>query len=187
MRNVVSLMHMSIDGFVAGPRGEMDWIAINDHVFNYVEGFINDADTGLYGPVTYRMMEAHWPAVLKDPKATGHQLNHSRWYEKAGHIVFSRKLNHLDNPKAKLITENLAGEIEKLKQQPGKNLMIFGSPRLVHSFAQLGLIDEYVITVNPIILGAGIPMFADIDHRIRLKLVKSTELATGVIGTHYKT
>ena len=187
MRNVVSLMHMSLDGFVAGPNGEMDWIALNDRVFNYVERFIDEADTGLYGPITFGMMESYWPAVLKDPKATGHHLNHSKWYEKAGKVVFSRQLDQLHNPDAKLVKENLPGEIENLKNSPGKNLMIFGSPRLVHSFANLGLIDEYVITVNPITLGAGIPMFAGIDRRIRLQLVESTELASGVVGFHYKT
>jgi len=178
-------MHMSLDGFVAGPHGEMDWIAINDRVFSFVEQFIDEADTGLYGPTTFGMMESHWPAVLKDPKASGHQLNHSRWYEKAGKVVFSRKLNKLENQSAKLIKENLANEVATLKNAPGKNLMIFGSPRLVHSFAQLGLIDEFVITVNPIILGTGIPMFAGIDRRIRLQLIKSTELEAGVVGYHY--
>ena len=94
---------MSLDGFVGGPNGEMDWIAIDDHVFSYVERFINDADTGLYGPVTFRMMESHWPSVLKDPAAKGHQLNHSKWYEKAGKVVFSRHLDELDNQSAKLV------------------------------------------------------------------------------------
>jgi len=187
MRKVVSLMHMSLDGFVAGPNGEMDWIAVDDHVFTYVERFIADADTGFYGPVTFGMMESHWPRVLKDPKASGHQLNHSKWYEKAGKVVFSRQLDRLDNPAAKLVKDNLAGEIENLRNSEGKNLMIFGSPRLVHSFANLGLIDEFVITVNPIILGAGIPMFAGMDRRIRLKLLESTQLASGVVGFHYKT
>jgi dihydrofolate reductase len=179
-------MHMSLDGFVAGPNGEMDWITLNDQVFSYVERFIDDADTGLYGPTTFGMMESYWPAVLKNPKASGHHLNHSKWYEKAGKVVFSRKLNKLENQNAKLIKDDLAGEIEVLKKSPGKNLMIFGSPRLVHSFAQLGLIDEFVITANPIILGAGIPMFAGIDRRIPLELMKSTELQSGVVGLHYK-
>jgi dihydrofolate reductase len=131
------------------------------------------------------MMESHWPVVLKDPKASGHQLNHSKWYEKAGKVVFSRHLDKLDNQTAKLVKDHLAAEIKNLKNSPGKNLMIFGSPRLVHSFAQLGLIDEFVITVNPIILGTGIPMFAEIDRKVRLQLVKSTELQAGVVGLHY--
>jgi dihydrofolate reductase len=185
MRNVVSLMHMSLDGFVAGPDGEMDWITLNDDVFSYVERFIDDADTGLYGPITFGMMESYWPSVLKNPKASGHQRNHSKWYENAGKVVFSRRLGTLDNQTAKLVKDNLAGEIKNLKNSPGKNLMIFGSPRLVHSFAQLGLIDEFVITVNPIVLGAGIPMFAGIDRRIGLELVNSTELQSGVVGLHY--
>ena len=132
MRNVISLMHMSLDGFVAGPHGEMDWITLNDHVFSYVERFIADADTGLYGPVTFGMMESYWPSRLNDPTASGHFLNHAKWYEKAAKVVFSRRLDKLENQNAKLVKDNLPGEIEKMKKSPGKNLMIFGSPRLVH-------------------------------------------------------
>src|SRR5271170_4161740 len=149
MRNIVSLMHMSLDGFVAGPNGEMDWIKLDDQVFSYVDKFIGEVDTALYGPKTFKMMESHWPSVLKDPKASGHQLAHAQWYEKAKKIVFSRKTDKLNNQNAKLVKDNLAGEVENLKTSLGKNIMIFGSPGLVHSFARLGLIDEFVITINP--------------------------------------
>ena len=96
MRNVVSLMHMSLDGFVAGPNGEMDWIKVDDQVFSYVDEFVQEADTGFYGPKTFQMMEAYWPGVLKDPKAVGHQLNHAKWYDKAQKFVFSQNLNKQD-------------------------------------------------------------------------------------------
>src|ERR1700677_5078437 len=132
MRKIVSLMHMSLDGFVAGTKGEMDWIKLDDQVFSYVDGFIQEADTGFYGPKTYQMMEAHWPGVLKDPKATGHQLNHAKWYKGAKKFVFSRKLLKLNDPMAELVKEDLKGTVADLKKKEGKNIIIFGSPGLVH-------------------------------------------------------
>ncbi len=185
MRDIVSLMNVSLDGFVAGPKGEMNWIKLDDDVFTYVDTFISEVDTALYGPKTFKMMESYWPSVLKDPKASGHQLRHAQWYEKAKKVVFSKHIDKLDNENAKLVKENLAGEVEGLKKITGRNIMIFGSPGLVHSFVQLDLIDEFVITINPVVLGAGIPMFKEIDRRINLRLVKSTEFKIGVVGLHY--
>ena len=178
-------MHMSLDGFAAGSRGEMDWIKMDDDVFAYVDTFIIQADTGLYGPKTFGMMEAHWPKALKDPTASGHQLSHAQWYAKAGKSVFSTTTNSLSDKNARLVKENLTAEIARLKNEPGRNIMIFGSPGLVHSFARLGLIDEYVITINPAILGSGIPMFKDIASRIDLRLKQATTFKAGSIGLHY--
>jgi dihydrofolate reductase len=185
MRKVVSLMHMSLDGFVAGPKGEMDWIKIDDQIFDHVDRFIAQADTGFYGPKTFQMMEDYWPGVLKDPKAVGHQLNHAKWYALAKKYVFSTSLKKLNNPTAELVKADLPGKVAALKKEQGKNLMIFGSPGLTHSFAQLGLIDEYVILINPLILGSGIPMFKGIVSRANLKLISATEFKIGVVGFHY--
>ena len=185
MRKIISLMHMSLDGFAAGPKGEMDWIKIDDQVFSFVDSFICEADTGIYGPKTYQMMESYWPGVLKDPKAVGHQLNHAHWYDKVRKIVFSRKLNKLNDSKARLVKDNIAGTIAGLKKEQGKNIIIFGSPGLVHSFAQLGLIDEYILLINPVILGSGIPMFKGIASKVNLKLMSSKEFKIGVVGFHY--
>lgn len=185
MRKILSLMHISLDGFAAGAKGEMDWIKIDDDVFTFVDSFIVKADTGLYGPKTFGMMEAHWPNVLKDPTASGHQLSHAHWYSKAKKVVFSTTVGSLDNKNTRLIKENAATEIARLKNESGKDIMIFGSPGLVHSFAQLGLIDEFVITINPVILGAGIPMFKGISSRVDLHLQQITKFKAGSVGMHY--
>jgi dihydrofolate reductase len=187
MRRLVSLMHMSLDGYVAGPNREMDWIKHGDPTWNFVDAHINQVDTGLYGPITFQMMESHWPKVLLDDSAEGHQRSHSRWYAASQKIVFSRSLRKLENPAARLINDNIAEQINALKKLPGKNLMIFGSPGLTHSLAALGLIDEYVITVSPVLLGSGIPMFAHSDHRVALQLTSSTPFGNGAIGLHYTT
>lgn len=186
MRMIQSLMHVSLDGFVAGPKGEMDWIRLDDDVFSYVDNFIKNVDTGFYGPQTFQMMESHWPGVLKNPAAAGHQLTHAKWYAEAEKIVFSRQVKTLENPQAKLINDNFSENISALKRKPGKNIMIFGSPGLVHSLAQIGLIDEFIMNINPIILGTGIPLFKDIENKIQLQLVNSTQFKCGVLGCYYK-
>ena len=178
-------MHISLDGFAAGAKGEMDWIKIDDEVFTFVDSFIVQADTGLYGPKTFGMMEAHWPNVLKDSTASSHQLSHAHWYSKAQKVVFSKTASSLSDKNARLIKENAAAEIARMKNEPGKNIMIFGSPGLVHSFAQLGLIDEYVITINPVILGAGTPMFKGLNSRVNLHLKKIAKFKAGSVGVHY--
>ena len=84
-----------------------------------------------------------------------------------------------------LIKDNITDEINKLKQQPGKDLVIFGSPGLAHSLMELDLIDEYQLTLNPVLLGAGKPIFQNIKNKTNLKLVKATPLKNGVVGLHY--
>src|ERR1700722_8058567 len=179
MRKVLSLMHMSLDGFVANSKGEMSWIKHDDEVFAHVDQFIEKADTGLYGPITFQMMESYWPGALKDPKTSGHHLTHAKWYEKAEKIVFSKKLRAPQVQNARLINDNLTKEIENLKKKPGKNIIIFGSPRLVQSFLQLGLIDEFLININPLILGGGLPMFAQSQSGVNLQLLSSTKFECG--------
>jgi dihydrofolate reductase len=178
-------MHTSLDGFVAGPNGELDWIRHGDHIWNFVDTYIKQADTGIYGPTTFQMMESHWPAVLKDSAAEGHTLTHAQWYSRVQKVVCSRRLGKLDNPEAKLIRDNLVADILALKNLVGKKMMLFGSPGLLQSLTQLGLVDEYAIAIHPVILGRGIPMFTE-SERINLRLVSSTELQPGGVGLHFE-
>lgn len=187
MRKVVSLMHMSLDGYVEGSNAEMDWIKIEEPVFEFVDRFIPQVGIALYGPKTFSMMEAYWPSVLNDETATGHTLRHARWYASAEKIVFSRSRTDLGSPSAHLISGgNLVGELTALKQGNGKDIMIFGSPRLTHSCLEAGLVDEIVMTVNPVILGAGTPMFPAGMSRTDLELLEAVPFAAGSVGFHYR-
>ena len=187
MRNVVALMHLSLDGYVEGPRAEMDWIQIEEPVFEFVDRFIRQGDTALYGPKTFGMMESYWPLVLGDETATGHTLRHARWYADAQKIVFSRSKTDLGTTNARLISgDNLASELTALKQSEGKNILIFGSPGLTHSCLEAGLVDEIVMTLNPVVLGAGTPMFPAGLRRTDLQLVEAVPFAAGSVGFHYR-
>lgn len=186
MRKVILLEHTTLDGFVGGPNGEMDWIHVDDAMFDSVGKLTDDADTALYGRVTYQMMESYWPTAADQPGATKHDIEHSNWFNKSTKIVFSRTMKESTLNNTRIIHENIAEEIEKLINQPGKNMLMIGSPGIAQTFMQLDLIDEYWIHVNPIILGNGIPLFKNIKDRINLKLVDVKNYDGGVVGLQYQ-
>lgn len=185
MAKLISLMHISFDGFAATPKGEMNWITHDQAIFEHVSKYIAQAGTGIYGPKTFQMMESYWPNVLKDAESTDLEIKHAKWYQSVKKVVCSRTLKHLENKDARLISANLEEEIEKLKQQSERDLMVFGSPRLTQSLARLNLVDEYLVHVNPILLGGGVRMFEDLP-RTKLTLISATPFTSGVVGFHYQ-
>lgn len=185
MRKIISFMHISLDGFVAGVNGEMDWIKIDQEIFDHVGKRINKGDTALYGRVTYEMMEDYWPAAGDKPKATKHDIEHSKWYNNIHKIVLSKTLNEADLTNTTIISENLSERINEIKQQPGEEILLFGSPTATHSLIQLNLIDGYWLFVNPIILGRGIPLFENIKDKINLKLLSTRLFTSGVTELNY--
>lgn len=185
MAKLIALMHISFDGFAATAKGEMNWITHDQQIFEHVSKYISKAGAGVYGPTTFQMMESYWPDVLKDEQSTALEIQHAKWYQGAQKIVCSRTLKHLENKDARLINADLEGEMKKLKAQSQKDLMVFGSPRLTQSLARMDLFDEYLVNVNPILLGGGIRMFEDMP-RTKLKLVSATPFSSGVVGFHYE-
>jgi dihydrofolate reductase len=189
MKKVVLLEHVSLDGFVAGPNGEMDWIIVEDEaMWEYVGGLTEAADTALFGRTTYQLMEGYWPTAAESPTATKHDLDHAAWINNATIIVFSRTLEAAPwghGSSARLIRDDIEEEMRALKQQPGKDMLMIGSASLAQSFMRLGLIDEYRLNVNPVVLGGGKPLFEGIEEQINLKLVGSRTFNSGVVGLHY--
>jgi dihydrofolate reductase len=180
MRRVISFMHISLDGFVAGPNGEMDWIKVDQEIFDHVGKRISKGDTALYGRITYEMMESYWPTAADKPTATKHDIEHSKWYSKAHKVVLSKTLNDAELTNTTIISDNLIERINEIKQGAGEDLLLFGSPTATHSLIQLNLIDGYWLFVNPIILGRGIPLFTDIKEKIKLNLVTTRQFSCGV-------
>lgn len=178
-------MHISLDGFVAGPNGEMDWIKADEEIFSYVGKRISEGDTSLYGRVTFQMMEGYWPTAADKPNATRHDIEHSRWYSQVHKVVLSRTMKDADLANTTIISDNLAEKINEIKQQAGEDILLFGSPTATHSLIQLNLIDGYWLFVNPIILGEGIPLFTGIKDRIKLNLLNTKKFACGVTELNY--
>lgn len=179
-------MHVSLDGFVAGPNGELTWVKIDNEIFEYVGKRISEGDIALYGRVTYQMMENYWPAAGSRPTASKHDIEHSKWYNQVHKVVLSKTMKVAGLTNTKIISENLTDGINEIKQQPGKDILLFGSPTATHSLIQQDLIDGYWLFVNPIILGRGIPLFVDIKDKIKLKLLPTTRQFTcGVTELNY--
>ncbi len=186
MRKLVSFMHISVDGFAAGPNGEMDWIHVDDEIFDFAGDQTDNADTAIYGKVTYELMEAYWPTAADKPGATKHDIQHSTWYNSVEKIVLSHTLQNGQVKNARIISDGVAEEINKLKQKTGKNIIMFGSPGAVHSLLQENLVDEFWLFINPIILGKGMSYLSHIHNRIKLKLVSSNSFSSGVVCLQYE-
>lgn len=188
MRKIISFMHLSLDGFVAGPNGEMDWINVDEEIFDHVGKRISEGDTALYGRVTYQMMEDYWPTAGDKPTASKHDVEHSKWYNQIHKIVLSKSMKDADLPDTTIISDNLTARINEIKQSHdggSKEILLFGSPTATHSLIQLDLIDGYWLFVNPIILGRGIPLFAGIKDRTKLNLVTTRPFTSGVTELNY--
>ena len=188
MRKIISFMHISLDGFVAGLNGEMDWIKVDEEIFDHVGKRISEGDTALYGRVTYQMMENYWPTAGDKPTATRHDIEHSKWYSKVHKVVLSKTMNPDSYQDTKIISDHLSDRINEIKQSRNggsKDILLFGSPTATHSLIQLNLIDGYWLFVNPIILGRGIPLFVDIKEKIKLKLLTTRQFTCGVTELNY--
>ena len=185
MRQLISFVHISLDGFVAGPNGEMNWITVNQEIFDHVGERISETDTALYGRVTYELMQSYWPNAGDKPGASKHDVEHSKWYEKAHKIVLSKTMKNASLTNTTIISDNLSSAINEIKQGAGSDILIFGSPTATHSLIQQNLVDGYWLFVNPVILGQGIPLFVDIKEQIKLKLLSTHQFACGVTGLNY--
>jgi len=178
-------MHISLDGFVAGPNGEMNWIKVDEELFDHVGKRISKGDTALYGRVTYQMMENYWPTAADQPSASKHDIEHSKWYSQVHKIVLSRTMQGEELPNTTIISNDLAENIHEIKKQQGEDILVFGSPAATHALQQLNLVDGYWLFVNPVILGKGIPLFTGIPDKIKLKLLTTRPFTSGVTELNY--
>lgn len=189
MRRVIALIHLSLDGFAAGPNDELDWISYDSDLEQYAHSLHEQTDAVIWGRRTYEVMASYWLTVPGNPESTPAELEHTRFLEGATKIVVSRTLDHVDWGGATntvLIKDNIADQINTIKRQPGKDIWFLGSVALFQTFAQLDLIDEYRIQINPVTLGAGKPLFAGVTRKMPLKLLESRAFPSGVVALRYK-
>jgi len=180
MRKVIVSNLVTLDGFFEGRKGELDWFVVEEEFFDYVKEMFKTVDTILYGRKTYKLMEEYWPAAEDNDPTITHFMN------KLPKIVFSKTLGKAKWNNSKIIRENIAEEIFEMKKLRGKDMVIFGSGEIVSFLTNQGLIDEYRIILNPVILGEGNPMFKNINDKIKLDLFKSEKLKSGVMILYYR-
>lgn len=185
MRNIISFMHISLDGFVASPSGQLDWVKVDQEIFDHVGQRISETDTALYGRITYQMMENYWPTAGDAPNASKHDIEHSKWYKNAGKIVLSETMKASEKSNTLIIGNNLSERINEIKQEDGKDILVFGSPTATQALIQQDLIDGYWLFVNPVILGQGIRLFEGTKQKTGLKLLNTKQFTSGVTEMNY--
>ncbi len=180
MRRLIAAINVTLDGFC-----DHTAMIADDEIHRHFNDLLSDAGTILYGRITYQLMESYWPSVVKDPTGNEPMDEFAVLIDDISKIVFSRTLKDVDWKNTELKEDLVEEEILELKQQAGKDILV-GSPSLIVALAQLDLIDEYQLVVQPIVLGSGLPLFKNIKDRIDLELLKTKTFESGAVTLYYK-
>jgi len=186
MRKVILAMQITLDGFVAGANDELDWLVDEEDQWKDLFEILKSADTFLLGRVMYPGYANYWRGVLANPAAKKNETKFARIAEKTRHIVFSRTMKKADWKNTMVERGDVSEAVRRLKQQAGKNMIVWGGASFASSLIGLGLVDEYRLLVNPVMLGKGKPLFRSIDDRRRLKLAETKTFKSVVVLLHYK-
>jgi dihydrofolate reductase len=181
-------MNITLDGYMSGPNCELDWHFNSwtpDMVISLCEQ-LDKADTILLGRVTYNAMANYWPDKVNDFSFPREDIAFAEMMNNYAKVVFSKTLEELSWNNSRLAKGNTRQEIVKLKQQPGKDMIIYGSGKLVSSLHQWGLIDEYILWVHPVVLGKGKPFFKNLQESVTMKLINTKKFSSGVVVLSYE-
>jgi dihydrofolate reductase len=183
VRKLIYSMGVSLDGFIAGPDGEIDWSAPAEELHRFHNQQTRELGAHLCGRGLYETM-VYWETAAENASATDYELEFARIWKELPKIVFSKTLEKVEG-NARLFRDGVADEVVRLKEEPGKDLAI-GGARLASTVMKLGLIDECRLFVSPVVLGAGTPYFPALDERINLELVESQTFGSRVVYVRYR-
>lgn len=186
MRKLIAALQVSLDGFIEGPNGELDWaMAEDEETWRDLFEMLESVDTFILGRVMYPAYEQYWLAVLANQTGSKNEIAYARLADKTPHIVLSKTLDKVAWQTTRVVRD--VEEVRKMKQPPGRDMQVVGGATLVSSLMNLGLIDELRLMVNPIILGGGKALFKDVKERHALKLIRAKPLKSGKVGLTYST
>jgi dihydrofolate reductase len=183
VRKLIYSMGVSLDGFIAGPDGDIDWSAPDEELHRFHNQQARETGMQLYGRRLYEAM-TYWETADENPSLPEYELEFARIWKDTPKIVFSRTLEKVEG-NARLARSSAAEEVARLKEQPGKDLAV-GGAGLASTFIKLGLVDEYRLFVSPVVLGAGTPYFPALDERIDLELVETRTFGSRVVYVRYR-
>jgi dihydrofolate reductase len=179
MRRVIAAINMTVDGFCDHTAGIAD-----EELHNHYSDLLDGAGTILYGRITYQLMQ-YWQEVLQNPTGKRSMERFAEVIDRIPKVVFSHTLKETGWDTARLAGRDLKEEVLELRQKEGKDILV-GSPGLIVSLTQLGLIDEYQLCIHPVIIGKGLPLFKHITEKIMLKLLKTKIFGSGAIVLYYE-
>ncbi len=179
-------LQTSVDGFIEGPNGELDWaMADDDETWREMNDTLDSVDTIILGRRMYPAYEQTWLELLKNPTGTKNENAYAQRADKIPHIVLSKTLDKVAWNTTRIVRD--VEEIQKMNEKPGKDMLAFGGANLVSNLMNMDLIDELRLMVNPLILGAGKALFKDVPKRHDLRLLRVKQLKSGKIGLTYST
>jgi dihydrofolate reductase len=179
MARVIYSMMVSLDGFVEDAKGGIDWILIDEELHSSINDQQSAVGAYLHGRRMYELMNRYWPTADADPSNPGYVIDFARIWKAMPKVVFSKTLDKVEDG-ARLVRGDVGHEIKKLKAASGKDLGI-GGATLAATVVGLGLVDEYQLYVQPVVLGSGTPMFPRSAGRLDLRLVETRRFASGVV------
>jgi dihydrofolate reductase len=182
-RNLIYSMTVSLDGFIAGPDGEIDWSPPDEELHRFHNQQVREIGTHLLGRRLYEVM-VYWETADQNPSAAEYELEFARIWQNLPKIVFSKTLAEVQG-NARLVRDGVAEEVARLKEQPGKDLAV-GGAGLASTLIKLGLVDEYRLFVSPVVLGGGTPYFPPLDERIDLELAEARTFGSRVVYVRYR-
>ena len=183
MRDLIYSMSVSLDGFIAGPDGEIDWSVPDEELHRFHNQRVRETGASLLGRRLYETM-LYWETADENPSATDYELEFARLWKDTPMIVFSKTLEKVEG-NARLATDGVAEEVARLKEEPGQDLAV-GGAGLASTLMKAGLIDEYGLFVSPVVLGGGTPYFPALDERIHLELVETRTFGSRVVYVRYR-
>jgi dihydrofolate reductase len=188
MRKIIATEFYSVDGLMSDPKDTMEWVTVSfdPELGKYEDDLYDNADTLLLGRVTYKIFESYWPTAATNPDTPKGDIEMAHKINNITKIVFSKSLKKVEWKNSKILNEINPKEIMRMKQSSGKNILIVGSASIVQQLTTLGLIDEFHFVFHPVILSQGKPLFKNIDHQVKLKLLKTKIFQTGVILACYQ-
>lgn len=183
MRKLIYSMTVSLDGFIADPNGEIDWSAPDEELHRFHNQRVREIGAHLLGRRLYEVM-LYWETAEENPAASDYELEFARIWKAIPRIVFSKTLEKVEG-NARLVRDDVAGEVARLKQEPGKDLAV-GGAGLASSLIDLGLVDEYQLFVSPVVLGGGTPFFPPLEKAINLELVETRTFDSPAVYLRYR-
>jgi dihydrofolate reductase len=185
-RRLYVSMIVSLDGYIEGPQGELDWFLDGDRQFEqYADEMIDSVGLALYGRRAYELMVQYWPEAEKNPRRPT-DLSFARRMNALPKIVLSRTLQQATWNNTRILRDNVAQTINELKRTPGKPIVAWAGAGLVATLSGLGLVDEYRLIVQPVLLGKGTPLFQGLTARKKLRLTRTTQLGNNTAVLCYE-
>jgi dihydrofolate reductase len=187
MRQLVSYMFTSLDGFISDAEGGLDWVPPDGELMAFANKYFRAAEGIVFGRKNYQGFVDYWEELdQSDPSVPAHEVEFARIFAHLTRVVVSRTLEQVDDPKAILIREDVPRAIEDLKRQPGGDLLLICGPDLRSTLTRAALVDLHRILVVPVVLGDGVRLFGDLDGLLRLRLVGTHVLGDEVVLLDYE-